>query len=417
MPRKRKNELIQCEHFAWTLWKRNDLYQADGRSNTIDAGRHSLGTRDRAEALEALRQLDLDAAVSAGLVDEGVLEEREDRLLGLNEGRKIYEEKVAAPRVAGGGSPATRKRYRAVFDKFIPFARSRNVVSWNGVKERLLTAYATWLEKERGCAERSIYLELTTVMQAIGFLVKHDHLPRSCKFTMSLDKPVDSPTYCYRPEEVAAIVRYCMARQDLAWAGQVFTALACTGLRIGELSQLRWSDIDRDNDLVHVTNDPSARPGEGEPRRTKNRRDRVIPIHDELFEVLEALPRGRGERVFHGPRGGALKGDTVRNVLTRDVLPAVATELRQRGIETEVERGRLHSFRHYFCSVCANRNVPEQTVMDWLGHQDSGMLRYYYHLADEHAQAEMKRLTFLDGPPPAGEAADEDRPDRDREAG
>jgi integrase len=59
--------------------------------------------------------------------------------------------------------------------------------------------------------------------------------------------------------------------------------------------------------------------------------------------------------------------------------------------------GRLHSFRHYFCSRYANSGVPEQVVMAWLGHADSKMVRHYYHLHDDEAQRQMKRLQFLSG--------------------
>ena len=57
--------------------------------------------------------------------------------------------------------------------------------------------------------------------------------------------------------------------------------------------------------------------------------------------------------------------------------------------------GRLHSFRHSFCSVCANTGVPEPVVMRWLGHQDSKMVEHYYHLYDDEAQRQMQRITFV----------------------
>jgi hypothetical protein len=33
--------------------------------------------------------------------------------------------------------------------------------------------------------------------------------------------------------------------------------------------------------------------------------------------------------------------------------------------------------------------------MAWLGHRDSQMVRHYYHLHDDEAQRQMKRLNFL----------------------
>jgi hypothetical protein len=36
-------------------------------------------------------------------------------------------------------------------------------------------------------------------------------------------------------------------------------------------------------------------------------------------------------------------------------------------------------------------------VMDWLGHQDSGMIRIYYHLHDQESRKRMNSLDFLGG--------------------
>ncbi|MBC8115475.1 MAG: tyrosine-type recombinase/integrase [Candidatus Saccharimonas sp.] len=57
--------------------------------------------------------------------------------------------------------------------------------------------------------------------------------------------------------------------------------------------------------------------------------------------------------------------------------------------------GRLHSFRHYFCSICADSGVPEQTLMTWLGHRSSKMIRRYYHLHDEASQQAMKKFVAV----------------------
>lgn len=59
--------------------------------------------------------------------------------------------------------------------------------------------------------------------------------------------------------------------------------------------------------------------------------------------------------------------------------------------------GRLHSFRHYFCGWCANAGIPEQTIMSWLGHRHSSMVRHYYQLHDDEAQQQMLRLGIING--------------------
>jgi len=57
--------------------------------------------------------------------------------------------------------------------------------------------------------------------------------------------------------------------------------------------------------------------------------------------------------------------------------------------------GRLHSFRHYFCSMCANNNVPEQLLMNWLGHRQSAMVKHYYHVDHQEAARQMSGLDLV----------------------
>jgi integrase len=85
----------------------------------------------------------------------------------------------------------------------------------------------------------------------------------------------------------------------------------------------------------------------------------------------------------------------VRQVLVRDVLTPLREQFMTEGGPAGFAAGRLHSFRHYFCSTCANSGVPEQVVMEWLGHRESAMVRHYYHLHDDEAQRQMKRLNSL----------------------
>ncbi len=90
------------------------------------------------------------------------------------------------------------------------------------------------------------------------------------------------------------------------------------------------------------------------------------------------MRRNSDGKIFHGPRGGALKPDTVRRILIRDVLAPLAKRFPKPAAGDEplgLVDGRLHSCRHYFCSVCA-RSITEQVAMSRLGHSSSKMLRH-----------------------------------------
>lgn len=399
MPRKPDKERVAGRHFMWLLGTRNGVYYADGRSNRWNLGRHSLGVRDRQKALENLRRLDVVKAVEFGLADRASLEIDESAGIALEEGQRLYLEYAARPPVQGGTSPSSVKRYRAVLDKFLEFAKARGLRYWDQVTQHVLRRYGKWLE-EQDYGDATQYLELTTLKQVLKWMVAETLLPASSLVVLRLRKPNGTSTYCYSRAQVQAMVAYCSERDDLRWLAHVVIALATTGLRISELSGLRWQEVDLERQVLHLrdTSRRSRRSTRQDARTTKSHRDRSLPIHSDLRAILIELPRHVDGRVFHGPRGGKLKPDTVRNVLTRDVLAPLSEQFPPSISDKGIRAGRVHSFRHYFCSMSADSDVPEQMLMAWLGHQDSKMIRHYYHLRQEESRKQMARISFLASP-------------------
>eukprot|EP00456_Euglypha_rotunda_P077711 TRINITY_DN735_c0_g1_i4.p1 TRINITY_DN735_c0_g1~~TRINITY_DN735_c0_g1_i4.p1 ORF type:complete len:232 (+),score=18.90 TRINITY_DN735_c0_g1_i4:1475-2170(+) len=223
------------------------------------------------------------------------------------------------------------------------------------------------------------YLELTTLKQIVKWLISESHLPDSCKISLKLPRDHETTTYCWTDEQYEAIIQHCDSITNLRWLSQVCTTLGRTGMRISELSQLRWSDINLEASLITLK-DESRRTmkRQGRNGRTlKNKRGRSFPIHDEVLKTFQELGRHQDGFVFHGPKGGRLKPDTVRNFLIDHVLEPLKAQFPTDAGEIGFEHGRLHSFRHFFCSSCANSNIPERVVMTWLGHADAAMVRRY----------------------------------------
>jgi len=400
MPKKRLADFITAKFYKWRVKRRGRVFVADGRSNTPSLGRHSLDTDDYNTALESLKKLDLLCAIKQGkaLPQEATVPAK---TLTLAEGYALYKDHVARPKIVGGAKPTTSKRYRAVFDKFVEFATSEGLQFWNEVTRKVLEAYAAHLDDE-GYAYATEYLELTTLKQAMKWFVESDLLPAQCLIKLPVSKPHGTTTYCYRVEEFVAMVELCKANPELAWLHDVIVGLGCTGLRISELAALRWSDIDFENNVIRIADESALahKTTKERVRRTKTGRSRSFPIFSDLRTVLEKMRRNSDGMIFHGPRGGALKPDTVRRILIRDVLTPLAKRFPKPADEPlGFVDGRLHSCRHYFCSVCA-RSVTEQVAMSWLGHSSSKMLRHYFHLHSSEAQHQMKKLDFfgLHGP-------------------
>ena len=312
MPKPRKYESVRCLRFTWRLVSRGGKWYADGRSNTPSAGRHSLGTADKQEALRLLPELDRVRAEDLGLILRSIVPKDQACPLTLEDGRKLYEQHIARP----------------------------HVTVWNVVTANLLVNYADHLQRE-GYAHKTLVNELTTLKQAVKWMIEQEHLRGMEPIKLKLRKAESEPAYCYRGVEIQAMVQHCRASEALLWLADIITALACTGLRIAELASLRWVDIDFATGRLKLTDETGrASNATGERRNLKSGRSRSFPIHPDLLVVLKRKPRD-GAYLFHGPRGGHL--------------------------------------------------------MDGLGHANSEMIRHYYHLHDDEAKARMNQLDFLGG--------------------
>jgi integrase len=396
MPRQTHRSPFVCEFFSWRLFERDGVIYADGRTgSSFNLGKHSLGTRDPEQALVTLRHLDRQMAVERGLASPAA--GPVPAPLSVKDGWQLYLKHCQRPDVLGGVSPRTMKRYRAVQDKHLRFCDKKGIQSWIEVSKDAAVQYGTWLDRQ-GYASRTIYLELTLVKSVILWLIAGNRVPPSCRLDLELEKPQGTDTYCFTREQVNAMVGHCRARPDLQWLTAAIVGLSCTGLRISELASLKWADLDLGSaPMVRLTDDraSSRRKRLGSVRTTKGRRGRVLPIHHELLTVLLELKRHPDGRVFHGPRDGILKPDTVRVIFLREVIKPLAARFPTSPGEVGFEHATPHSFRHYFCSQAFVDGAAEADIRDWLGHRDSKMVAHYRHLSDADSQRKMQQINFL----------------------
>ncbi len=400
MPRKSVNEKIQMAFFTWVLTKRKDKFYADGRSNNPSLGRPSLGTNIRAEALEELRELDRTMAVLHGKADPALLKKTQgaDSIL-LETGIERFMAVRKRALSMGGVTEKTAKRYSAVLEKFRIYADGQGVRLWNQVTAELASRYSNHLEREEDLEGKTITFEIGLIKQVNRWLIQEHLLPQSMAIQLRVPKRHADRTYCYTDSEISAMISHCNDSRETEWLGDIILALAHTGLRISELASLKWEDLDLEKRSITLTDNLAfSRLSErDQAKTTKSHYSRKLPIHLELLPTFQRLldHRKPDGLVFHGPRLGKVKPDTIRNILKREVLAPLKDRFPKSESGRSFHDGRLHSFRHFFCSNCAKRGVPERTLMAWLGHRSSDMIRIYYHNDLEHSRAEMTKLPTL----------------------
>ena len=131
-----------------------------------------------------------------------------------------------------------------------------------------------------------------------------------------------------------------------------------TGMRRGELFDLKWSAVNFDTKTITVAG-----------ATTKTSDTRHIPMNKETIGVQDAWKKQVSESpyVFPGQGGGRFE----------DVKSAWLKLLER----AQIDGFRWHDMRHDFASRLVMAGVPLNTVRDLLGHADIKMTLRYAHLA------------------------------------
>jgi integrase len=159
--------------------------------------------------------------------------------------------------------------------------------------------------------------------------------------------------------EIGALLNECSGLLK----STVMTAIH-TGMRRGEILNLKWQDVDIINRIITVTH-------------TKNNLVRNIPISETLFNELMQLPRN-SEYVFANP-----DGSRCRNL--RHQFEAALKKANLTGV-------CWYTLRHTFASHLVMNGVDLRTIADLLGDKTIQMVMRYAHLSRSHLQDAIGKL-------------------------
>lgn len=177
----------------------------------------------------------------------------------------------------------------------------------------------------------------------------------------------------------------------------LYATFAYTGMRFGEARDLKWSDIEfRDGGgTIYI------RRGGSRKDMTKSGKSRPIPMTPELHVILSSIER-RGENVFYHPATRMHPAGS--RVLEETELLKRFKRLCKRIGFPDWRKAKLHTFRHFFASICARNNVSYKYALRWMGHQSSEILDLYFHIHDREAQRAINGLNFGTTPSPSTQA-------------
>lgn len=158
------------------------------------------------------------------------------------------------------------------------------------------------------------------------------------------------------------------------WLRELVVFAALTGMRRGELVNLRWEDIDLKRKLIRIQSNPTF--------RTKQGKRRIIPMSDVVFSLLSSKAQHiRCEYIFH------LKGFKVNDDYASKRFKSF---VRKVGLDGKLH---FHSLRHTFASWLVQDGVSLYEVQRLLGHSNSKVTQMYSHLEPEKLHSTVNRIS------------------------
>lgn len=156
-----------------------------------------------------------------------------------------------------------------------------------------------------------------------------------------------------------------------------------TGIRLGELCALRWSDVNFETGAIYVRGTMKRVGGEailGAPKSGNSERE--VPVPAFVLKMLRTRMEQTGGLDFvFGTRG---KAASMRTMQAR--LKALTKRIGLKGVH-------MHTLRHTYATRCLENRIGVETLSDLLGHSGPQItLKYYAHCTRENKFASVKKL-------------------------
>ncbi len=201
---------------------------------------------------------------------------------------------------------------------------------------------------------------------------------------LSLPKCEKTEQKTLTSEQQNSLVSY-LSESNLSSDLGIFIA-AVTGIRIGELCALQWSDIDLEKRIITVRKTMQRIKNINGKTATKivitspksKTSEREIPIPDVLYPYLKAMQKSSdcyvltGKKNYYEPRTIQYR---FKQVLKKAGLPQI----------------NFHSLRHMFATRCIAVGADVKTLSEILGHSSVELtLNRYVHSSSERKRYCMK---------------------------
>jgi integrase len=159
------------------------------------------------------------------------------------------------------------------------------------------------------------------------------------------------------------------------WLKEVIIFAVLTGMRRGEILNLRWQDVDLRRKLITIQSNPTF--------KTKQGKRRVIPMSEVVYNMLNGKRvYNIAEYIFH------INGTKIYDDHASKKLKNYVSDIGLNG------KLHFHSLRHTFASWLVQDGVSLYEVQKLLGHSNISVTQVYSHLQPETLHNTVNKISL-----------------------
>ncbi len=228
------------------------------------------------------------------------------------------------------------------------------------------------VERKRQVSPSTVNRELACLKHMYVKAIEWGKIDVSPASKVRLFKEENRRTRYLEEEEIERLYEACSGHLR-----PILVTALNTGMRKGEILNLKWVDVDLRNRVISILN-------------SKNDEKREIPVNEDLFQALLRVRKNLESSYVFCKEDG---------VPYRDVKTGFKAALKR----AKISNFRFHDLRHTFASRLVMKGVDLKTVQELLGHKDVRMTLRYSHLSPDHKKAAVEKLskrmdTYMDTP-------------------
>lgn len=266
-------------------------------------------------------------------------------------------------------SENTLKAYAEDLLQFMEYLKEKkisDIESFKNIDYILIRGFLANL-REKGFEKRTIARKISAIRAFYKYLVTEEVITSDPTLHIQgMKLPKKLPEFLY-PVEICELLSSpddsCLGLRDKA----ILELLYATGIRVGEITNLKLKDLDMENKILYILG--------------KGSKERIVFFGEKAKESLEnylkrsrpVLLKGReGDFLFLNKNGTRLTDRSVRRIVEKYV--------KKLSLKKKVTP---HTLRHTFATHLLENGADLRTVQELLGHVSLSTTQIYTHVTKE----------------------------------